>query len=380
MYQRLLDLNALLGKKSFFLFGPRMTGKTTLIHETLEGIQFFDLLKRDHFRRLVQNPELLAELDPNKTVVIDEIQKLPTLLDEVHRLIEGRKMRFLLTGSSARKLRRGASNLLAGRAWQANLFPLTRKEIPKFNLLRYLNRGGLPHIYPADDAEEELAEYVSLYLREEILAEAATRNIEAFSEFIDLAGRSNGHEINYQSFASDCGVSVNTVKNYFQILDDTLVGFSLRAFIGTKKRKAITRSKHYFFDIGVVNTLANTGEVKDNSNALGPAFEHFIILELRAYLSYVRARKQLRYWRSTSRFEVDVIIGDELALEIKSAGNILKKHLKGLRALKEEGLIKNYAVVSRDPILRTTDDGITCYPWEHFLDDLWSGRLLKKSG
>jgi predicted AAA+ superfamily ATPase len=376
MYQRLLDLPGLLKRKSFFLFGPRMTGKTTLIRQTLGDVHFFDLLRRDHFRRLVKNPGLLAELDPGKTTVIDEIQKLPGLLDEVHRLIEGRGMRFLMTGSSARKLRRGAANLLAGRAWQANLFPLTWRELPDFDLLKYLNRGGMPHVYQSEDAGEELAEYVSLYLREEIQAEAATRNIEAFSEFLDMAGRSNGQEINYQSFASDCGVAVNTIKNYFQVLEDTLVGFRLPAFTGTTKRKAITRAKHYFFDIGVVGILSNRGTIKDRSNALGPAFEHFIIQELRAYLAYTRNRKPLHYWRSTSRFEVDVIIGNAFALEIKAAESISDKHLKGLRAFKEEGVVESFMVVSRDPIQRVTTDGIHIVPYSLFLEKLWAGQLI----
>jgi predicted AAA+ superfamily ATPase len=371
-----LDIEKLLERKSFFLFGPRMTGKTTLIRRRLSDIHFFDLLERDHLRRLVRNPGMLAELDPGKIVVIDEIQKLPTLLDEVHRLIEGAGMRFLLTGSSARKLRRGASNLMAGRAWQAALFPLTRGEIPDFDLLRYLNRGGLPHVHDAAEPSEELSEYISLYLREEIISEAATRNIEAFSEFIDSAGRSNGQEVNYQSFASDCGVAVNTIKNYFQVLEDTLIGFPLRAFTGTRKRKAITRSKHYFFDVGVANALANAGEILDDSIGLGPAFEHWIVLELRAYLSYTRTRKPLRYWRSTSRFEVDLIVDRDLALEIKASSSVSAKHLKGLRALKEEGLIEKYAVVSRVPVHRTTDDGIEIFHYARFLDELWSGRLL----
>ena len=376
MYQRILDLNDLLEKKSFFLFGPRMTGKTTLIRRTLGDVHFFDLLKRDHFRRLVKDPGLLADLDPKKTVVIDEIQKLPHLLDEVHRLIESKKIRFLLTGSSARKLRRGAANLMAGRAWQANLFPLTWREIPEFDLFKYLNRGGMPHIYPNKYAEEELAEYVSLYLREEIQAEAVTRNIEAFSEFLDLAARSNGQEINYQSLASDCGVAVNTIKNYFQILDDTLIGFRLPAFTKTKKRKAITRPKHYFFDIGVVGALSNRGTIKDRSNAVGPAFEHFVIQEVRAYLSYRRNRTPMRYWRSTSRFEVDLILGQKIAMEIKAARSVSDKHLKGLRALKEEGLIEHYLVVSRDPIERTTQDGIVLMPYTRFLEQLWEDKLI----
>jgi len=185
--------------------------------------------------------------------VIDEVQKLPAILDEVHRLIEEKKMRFLLAGSSARRLKHGGANLLAGRAWSASLFPLTSFEIDDFNLIRCLNYGSLPQVYTSEDPLEELESYVSTYLQEEIKAEAVTRNIQAFSEFLDVIAMANGNEVNYEGLASDCQISPNTLKNYLQILDDTLLGFSLPAFLKTKKRKPITRSKYYLFDIGVTN-------------------------------------------------------------------------------------------------------------------------------
>ena len=258
MYKRILSLPNLLEMKSHFLFGARATGKSTLIKAQLKNeATVFDLLERDTYKRLLQEPSLLEKADPSKIIVIDEIQKIPSLLDEVHRLIQKNNTTFLLTGSSARKLKRGSSNLLAGRAWQANLFPLVSREITDFDLERYLTRGGLPQAYDSKYWQKELKAYISLYLREEVAAEALTRNLESFSEFLDLAALSNGQEINYQSFASDCGVSLNTIKNYFDILEDTLIGIKLPAFTKTKKRKAITRSKHYLFDTGVVNALLN---------------------------------------------------------------------------------------------------------------------------
>ena len=281
-----------------------------------------------------------------------------------------------MTGSSARKLKRGGANLLAGRAWWAELFPLASREIPDFDLLTYLNRGGLPYIYPSDDYFEELRAYTALYLKEEILNEALTRKIVQFSEFLDLIALSNGEEISYQSLAGDCGVSANSIKNYVQILEDTLLAFQLKAFKRTRKRKAISRSKLYLFDIGVTNSLANRGEIRPASELFGKAFKHFIVLEVRAFLSYARKNIEMYYWRSTSQFEVDLILGDRWALEIKSTTSITDKHLRGIRALKEEGKIRNFAVISLDRHERRTTDNITVFPWKVFLKRLWEGELI----
>jgi predicted AAA+ superfamily ATPase len=376
MFHRILDLARLLEKKSFFLFGPRGTGKTTLVKHTLRDITVIDLLEIRTFREYLKNPSILSEQVTKPVVVIDEVQKLPEILDEVHRLIEGKKLTFLLTGSSARKLKRGGANLLAGRAWWAELFPLTSREIPDFDLLTYLIRGGLPAIYPSDDYIEELRAYAALYLKEEIQNEALTRKIAQFSEFLELIALSNGEEISYQSIANDCGVSANSIKNYVQILEDTLLAFQLKAFTKTRKRKAISRSKLYLFDIGVTNSLANRGEIRPVSELFGKAFEHFVILEVRAFLSYARKTVDMYYWRSTSQFEVDLILGDQWAIEIKGAASVADKHLKGVRALKEEGKIQNFAVVSLDQNERKTADNITIFPWKTFLKRLWNGELV----
>lgn len=360
-----------------FLFGPRATGKSTLIKQQLPEARVYDLLDAEVFRRLLQRPKLIEEetIDPQQIVVIDEIQKLPMLLDEVHRLIEKRQLRFLLTGSSARKLRRGGANLLAGRAWEARLFPLTSCEIPDFDLPRYLNTSGLPAIYNNPDSGEELAAYVGTYLAEEIQAEAVTKNLAAFSEFLSLSALSNGHEINFESMASDCGVSPSTLKSYFQVLDETLIGFLLPGYTKTKKRKAISRAKHYYFDIGVVNNLCRRGVINEKSELFGNALEHFLILEVRAYLGYRRSNQELHYWRSTSKFEVDLIVGG-IAIEIKATSMVQEKHLKGLRALKEEGLMHRFICVSSDDQTRKTSDGIEIMPWRKFLADLWNGHII----
>lgn len=380
MYTRQLQLDSLLKNRSFFLFGPRATGKSTLIGQSLKDAKVYDLLDSDTYRRLLRAPGTIGEETEAKTlVVIDEIQKLPQLLDEVHRLIAKRDQKFLMTGSSARKLRHGAANLLAGRAFQAELLPLTSVEIPGFDLLTYLNTTGLPEFYGKPMADEFLHAYVGTYLREEIQAESLVRNLPGFTRFLEVVALSNGEEINYTSISSDTGVSARTLENYFSILDDTLIGFKVAAFRATTKRKAITRAKYYLFDVGVVNTLASRGKIALKSELFGRAFEHFIALELRAWLSYQRVRLELQYWRSTSKFEVDFILGDRLALEVKGTDLVTPKHLKGLRALKEEGLIEHYAVVSLDTEARVTDDGIQIWPWRMFLEKLWNGELFPGS-
>ena len=378
---RVLDLTRLLKQKSLFLFGPRSTGKTTLIMKQLPGAHVYDLLDARIFSRLVKNPSLLEEENKagSEVIVIDEIQKFPSLLDEVHRLIGKYSWTFLLTGSSARKLKRGAANLLAGRAWKTELFPLVSSEIPEFDLLTYLNRGGLPPVYTSANASEELENYISLYLKEEIQSESLTRNLPAFSEFLDAIALSNGEEINFESFGNDCGVSPGTAKNYVRILEDTLIGFSLKGYTKTKKRKATSRIKHYFFDVGVVNSLCRRGEIQFKSELFGKAFEQFIIQELRAYLSYRRLKRELMYWRSVSQFEVDLLVGRDMAIEIKGTSQVSDKHLKGLRALKEEGQIQSFVVVSLDEEMRQTTDGIRIYPWREFLKQLWNDRLFQQT-
>lgn len=376
MFERILRLPELLKKKSFFLFGPRGTGKTTLIRHTLSEATVIDLLDTRVYRDYLKNPSLISEQELKPIVVIDEVQKLPELLNEVHRLIESEKKTFLLTGSSARKIKRGGANLLAGRAWWAELFPLTSREIPQFDLMRYVNRGGLPVIYQSEDYLEELRAYTALYLKQEIIDEALIRKLAQFSEFLELMALRNGEEISYQSLAGDCGVSPNSIKSYIEILEDTLIAFQLRAFTKTTKRKAISRSKLYFFDIGVTNSLANRGEILPDSELFGKAFEHFVLLEIRAFISYSRKRCRMRYWRSTSRFEVDLILDNKWAIEIKSTKSVHEGHLKGLRALREEGVIENFAVVSRDRHERKISDGIVVFPWDVFLDKLWTGEIV----
>jgi predicted AAA+ superfamily ATPase len=370
-FPRQLDLPRLLKKNSFFFFGPRGTGKSFLVRHTLTKYPVFDLLDDDVYQRLVRRPKRLSEELPDaaRWVVIDEIQKLPALLDEAHRLIEARKLHFLLTGSSARKLKRGGMNLLGGRAWEAHLFPLIESEIPNFSLIRYFNRGGLPRIYLSREPDEDLKAYVSLYLKEEVKAEALTRKIENFIRFLDVMGLSNGQELQYQSISNECGVPVRTIENYLSVLQDTLIGFELLPFLATTKRKAITRTKFYFFDVGVAGFLARRGEVKERSKVYGECFEHWLVLETRARLSYRRKNIPLQYWRTKNGYEVDLVLGREAAIEFKATDDAHPNHLRGLRALSEEQKVKQYILVSNDPVSRTLD-GIRLLHWKDYLRTL----------
>ncbi len=402
--QRFIQLPLILKKNSFFLFGPRSTGKSYLINQTLPNIQKINLLDTDIYQTLLKRPMLLEEIinPKSKLVVVDEIQKIPPLLDCIHKLIEERKIHFLLTGSSARKLKRSGVNLLGGRAWESQLFPLTSLELDKkFDLLTYLNSGGLPKIYLSafelnkdktgekeltnfpkydrhdkyDIVHNHLKAYCHLYLSEEIQQEALVRNLDLFARFLDASALTNGEELHYTNLSNDCSVPVRTIENYIQVLVDTLIGFNILPFTKTKKRKAITRSKFFLFDIGVTNFLSGRGEIKKGSELFGKAFEHFIALELRAYLSYNNRREPLMYWRTKNGFEVDFVVGNQLAIEVKSSNSITHSELRGLNALLEEKLVKTYAVVSQEKLTRYIGE-ITIYPWKEFLKLLWSHQLF----
>lgn len=376
MYKRELNLADLIGKANYFLFGPRATGKSSLVKKTLLNAQIIDLLRDSVYEQLNRRPEALIEFIHNKKeiVVIDEIQKLPKLMDEVHRLIENEKIYFLLTGSSARKLRRHGGNMLGGRAREAQLFPLTRKELGnKFNLLKYLNYGGLPLVYDSKSPIEDLNSYCKNYLNEEIKIEAAVRNYDRFVRFLEVMSLSNGHELNYEGLSSDCGVPARTLEGHIEVLKDTLIAYELLPFTKTKKRKAISRSKFYFFDTGVANYLAQRLPLSEGSTDLGFSFEQFIINEVRAYLSYRKKNLQISYWRSREK-EVDLIIGQKLAIEIKFSTSFKINFTDGLNALREENLIKNFLVVGRFST-EGVYKGIKYIHYEKFLTLLWSSRL-----
>ncbi|OGT50237.1 MAG: ATPase [Gammaproteobacteria bacterium RIFCSPHIGHO2_12_FULL_41_15] len=376
---RILDLKQLIEKKSHFLFGPRATGKSSLIeHQLANDCLLIDLLHSETYLRLIENPsalEAMIAVTEKKWVVLDEVQRVPEILNEVHRLIEKKGITFLLTGSSARKLKKQSVNLLAGRARQAELYPLTYHELPNFNLASYLQYGGLPMVVLSHEPAEDLDAYVYTYLEQEIKAEALVQKLPAFSKFLQLSALTSGNTLNYASIASDAGVSAMTLREYYQILEDTFLGFTLLPWQHSTKRKAVTTGRFYYFDTGVKNRLAQISSIPEQSDLYGQAFEHFIAMELRAYLSYTRKKLPLCFWRTVEGVEVDFIIGDDIAIEIKSTQKISDKHLKTLKRLQEENKLKAYYLISRDSVAMKKGD-IFILPWETFLKKLWDGEVI----
>jgi len=378
-YCRIIDLSDI-SRKSLFLFGPRQTGKSTLLKSLFPESPLINLLMTDQFLKYQMNPhyfreEILTKKN-NLPIIVDEIQKLPLLLDEIHYLIENHSYRFILTGSSVRKLRRESSNLLAGRALERRLFPLVTKEIGQYDLNRIINFGSLPAIYDSPDPEEDLFSYVGSYLREEIQQESNIRKLGPFANFLEKAALDNSELLNFSNIASDVGVSANTVKEYYQILEDTLIGTFLPPFKATRKRKAISRAKFYFFDVGVANILAKRLNIQPKSELYGKCLEHLVFLELRAYLSYSRNRKELSFWRSVNGQEVDFIIGDDIAIEVKATSRVQSKHLKGIKALSEDVSLTHKIIISLDDKKRAMGDNFHIYPFEKFVSDLWEHKIF----
>ncbi len=374
---RQLDLRPLLEKKSHFLFGPRQTGKTYLVRRLFPDCRYYDLLQTDTYLKLSRAPHRLREeiTERDRIVIIDEIQKLPILLDEVHGLIETKGVHFLLTGSSARKLRRGGINLLGGRARVKLLHPFIARELGEhFDLNRALEVGLIPSIYLSEDPAADLEAYVGAYLQEEVAAEAAVRNIPAFSRFLTVAGLCNGQIINYAKIANDAQVARSTVQEYFHILKDTLIGVELPAWRRSVKRKPFSTSKFFFADIGVARFLQQRRTLLPGAPEYGEAFEAYLHHELRAYCDY-HSGAALHFWRAKSGYEVDFILGDAAAIEVKAKAHVSDRDLLGLRALKEEGLLRHYLLVCLEDAPLLKDDGILVLPWRHFLDRLWQGEF-----
>ncbi|MCG2712028.1 MAG: AAA family ATPase [Elusimicrobia bacterium] len=379
MYKRIQKLELSKTETCFFL-GPRQTGKSTLLKKLFPRSKYYDLLLSEEFERFSKKPALLREellaVPPKAPVIIDEIQTVPTLLNEVQWLIVNKNIRFILCGSSARKLRRTGANLLGGRAVHYELFPLVSNEIPKFDIHKALNNGLLPRHYSANKAKKLIHAYIGDYLKEEISAEAVSRNISVFSRFLEKVAFSNGEIVNYNNIASDCGVSSPTVKNYFKILSDTLLGQFIPSFRKKPKRRVILAPKFYFFDISLPNFLLKRTEVIQGNEVFGKAFEHFIFQEIKAYSHYSGLEYETAYWRTASQLEVDFILGGgEVALEVKGVKEVLPGHLKGLRAFGEEYSSCKRIVVSLDNNPRLID-GIEILPWKIFLDRLWSGKII----
>ena len=386
MLDRLLKLQEI-EDDSLFLWGSRQTGKSTLLKALFPKARLYDLLKTDVRMSFQLRPALLREecelLDEGELVIIDEVQKVPALLDEVHWLMENRGLRFILSGSSARKLRRSGANLLGGRALRFTLFPFVSAEIPDFDLHRALNNGMLPRHYLVADPSKRIQAYIGDYLQQEIVEEAIVRQLDAFTRFLQVAALSNTEIVNYTNIAQDCGVSAKTVKEYFAILEETMLGFYLPAYTKVIKRKLIQSPKFYYFDVAIPNHLLHRKILQPGTDIYGHALEHFVVQELRAFVSYTFGEdKIMSYWRTLdNKYEVDVMICDalthqvEVAIEVKSADHVVSSDTKGLKAFSEEHPDAKQILLSMEERPRMLN-GIEVWPVTQFLQGLWDRKWL----
>lgn len=375
MIERILHINNELDG-SIFLFGARQTGKSTILRQQFPNAIYIDLLDTELKSRFRRRPVLLYEMlndKPEDTlVIIDEIPEVPELLNEVHRLITERRLLFILCGSSARKLKRKGRNTLGGRALPVYLYPFVSAELPDLDIDRAINYGMLPPHYLAKKPSRQLSAYIQVYLKEEIKEEALVRNLGSFQRFLEVAAMTDGEMINNNNIAQDCGVSATTVSAYFDILEDTLIGYRIPAFRKVMKRRIVQAPRFYYFDIGVANHLLHRKELVRGTDQYGHAFEHFVIQELYAWLHYTHSEEELTYWRTYTGIEVDAVIGDaRVAIEIKSVEEVKNRHLKGLKAFGEEYPQSRRIVVSLDRINRRIDD-IECIYVKNFLAQLWT--------
>ena len=353
MYKRIFDIEGKLDE-GMFLFGARQTGKSTLLKERFKGAIYYDLLDPNLRKAFKRNPNSLKEALWDKPagtlVIIDEIQKVPELLDVVHSLMVDRGLFFILSGSSARKLKRSGANTLGGRAIPETLYPLVWPEVTDFQIDRAVQNGMIPRHYMVEDATKRLSGYVKVYLDEEIREEGEVRELDAFERFMEVAAISDGEMLNYSNIAYDCGVSAKTVKSYFQILYDTLIGYEIPAFRKEIKRKVVQAPRFYYFDVGLANYLMGRHSLKRGTDDYGHAFEHYVMQEIIAYKGYNNKRDVISYWHTYDKKEVDVVIGDaKVAIEIKSTEHVETKHKKGLKAFHEEHPDCRLTLVSLDP-------------------------------
>jgi len=385
LFRRTLQIE-LPPQQSTFLWGPRKTGKSTFLKEQFPNSLVYDFLKTDLFFEITKNPALLREqlLAKKKDVlqypvILDEVQKVPQVLDEVHWMIENTGIRFILCGSSARKLKRGQANLLGGRAWRYEMFPLTSVEtgIDELNLLRALNHGLIPVHYLQDNYRKSLESYVRDYLKEEVFNEGLARNVPAFSRFFDAMGYSHGQLTNYSNIARECGVSSKTVKEYYRILIDTLLGTMVEPFKKRQDRNVIGQAaKFYLFDVGVAGTITKRYLEEEKGELFGQAFEHFIFMEIRAHSSYSELNYDIHFWRTKSGLEVDFILGrGEVAVEVKGTSRVDARDLTSLITYAGEYTPRLAMVVCNEKT-RRIQKGITIIPWREFLQDLWAGKIL----
>lgn len=379
MYHRIFDIENRLDE-AMFLFGGRQTGKSTLLKERFPKAVYIDLLKSDVRNRFKQHPEEFREsllrYPPETLVIVDEIQKVPELLDEVHWLMVEKGLWFILSGSSARKIKKSGANNLGGRAIPETLFPLVSAEIPDFDLERAVQNGMIPRHYAVANARNRMRAYIDLYLKEEIIEEALVQNADEFVRFMEVAAIMDGEILNYENVASDCEVSANTVKAYYKILVDTLLGFEVPAYRKVIKSKLYKAPRFYYFDVGIANHLTKRYHLAPRTPEYGHAFEHLIMQEIAAYLGYTNSDEELTYWHTYENLEVDAVIGDaRVAIEIKSKEHIDHDDKKGVTEFAKEHPDTRQIIVSRDRISRRSGD-VDLYYVTDFFKALWAGEII----
>lgn len=389
MIKRELDLSQVLKKKSVFIFGPRQTGKTTFLRHEYPDAVYVNLLNTQLQMELLNEPyrinQIITANRKKDLIIIDEIQKVPIILDEIQNMIQdNRKLRFILTGSSARKIKQAGINLLGGRAKIIPFSPFVypeyeQAEIPLHKVLQW---GTLPYVILSDDPKSEIIDYIDVYLREEVKAEAIVRSIAQFSRFLELAATTVSEQIVYDSLCSDVGVTAPTIKEYFQILEDTLVGTRLYPYSKTTRRKAMASAKFYFFDVGLSNALLKRFSLHEKTSEFGIACEQYVFQEISAFINQRKPTVSLFYWRSYDKSEVDFVIELDnrhvILIEAKSANKIQAKHLSGLKAFSEEKDISavRKIIVCFESTKRVIQEDIVIYPMAEFLKDLWDGEVI----
>lgn len=378
--ERILSLDADLGSRSVFLFGPRQTGKTTLLRARYPDAFWVNLIGGRQFLKYSAEPWRLAEETVGRSagsvIVVDEIQRLPLLLNEVHSLIEERDFRFILTGSSPVKLRRGGINLLGGRARFRYLSPLVYPEIPDWDLRRVVGTGTIPSIYLSEDPREDLVAYAGVYLQQEVQAEGLVRGIDGFARFLHTAAHTAGRQVVFEKVGADSQVPARTVREYFGILEETLIGRIVLPFVPRSQpsRKPVSRGKFFFFDVGVTQALTGRQWIAPGTPEFGRAVEQYLFTELEAWTRYERLNTPVTFWRTVDEREVDFVIPGRLAIEVKAGGSVGRSDLKGLLALREDAPDVRPILVCGEDAPRTID-GVDVLPIELFLQRLWSGAF-----
>ncbi len=381
--KRLLNIELPAGQ-SAFLWGARKTGKTTYLRSAFPHSLVYDFLKTDVFFEFTKRPSLLREQllakDPKylqEPIILDEVQKVPQILDEVHWLIENKGFRFILCGSSARKFKRGQANLLGGRAWRYEMFPLVTAELQNPELLKILNRGLIPSHYLQNQYRKSIDAYLKDYLKEEVFSEGLTRNIPAFSRFFEAMGYSHGELTNYSNIARDCGVDYKTVKEYYQILVDTLLGKMILPFKKRQHRQIISKApKFYLFDVGIAGALIHRSLPVEKGELFGKALEHFIFMELVAHSALRELHYEINFWRTNLGMEIDFVLGDgEIAIEVKGTNRIENRDLRAMFAFIEDYSPKKTFVICNEREPRVFRN-ITILPWNIFLEQLWAGQII----